>query len=285
MQDEFSDSIFKYFATLIEKETGIQFDEANKYLLLSRLENLVKFLNFPDVLSLWNDIQKNGLNQAAKLLLLDSATNNETSFFRDPKVFDFFKNHFVTNIMAQNPKIRIWCAATSTGQEPYTIAMIMAELKAQGIAKSYEIFGTDISDRVLKQAASGTYSQLEIQRGLPANLMIKYFEQISVESSNFPSFKAKPELSAFMTFKQMNLLHEWPDFGTFDIIFCRNVLIYQSKENKKNIISRFTKVLNPGGYLVLGGAESLLQLSDDFDFETYGNICVHKLKASVKPYT
>jgi chemotaxis protein methyltransferase CheR len=98
--------------------------------------------------------------------------------------------------------------------------------------------------------------------------MIKYFEQIVIESSNLPSFKAKPELSAFMTFKQLNLLHEWPNLGTFDIVFCRNVLIYQSIENKKNIIARFVKVLNPGGFLVLGAAESLLQLSDDFDFVT-----------------
>ncbi|KAB8029776.1 CheR family methyltransferase [Fluviispira multicolorata] len=276
--EEFNDNIFKYFSNLIEKETGIQYDETNKFLLFSRLQNLIKFLNFPDILSLWNDIQRNGLNQSAKLLILDTATNNETSFFRDPKVFDFFKSHFVPKIMEKSEKIRIWCAATSTGQEPYTLAMIMAELKAKGINKSYELLGTDISERVLKQASSGIFSQLEIQRGLSANLMIKYFEQIITETSSLPSYKAKPELSTFMTFKQLNLLHDWPNIGTFDIIFCRNVLIYQSVENKKNIIARFAKLLNPRGYLILGGAESLLQLSNDFDFETYGNICVHRLK-------
>ena len=277
--EDFNENIFKYFSTLIETETGIQYDETNKFLLYSRLQNLIKFLNVPNIDFLWNDIQKNGLNNSAKTLILDIATNNETSFFRDPHVFDFFKSEFVTKKMEKKDKIRIWCAATSTGQEPYTIAMIMSELKENGIKKTYEILATDISERVLNQAKSGTYSQLEIQRGLSASLMLKYFDQVSVELSTLPFFRVKPELSSHITFKQLNLLQNWPDFGMFDIIFCRNVLIYQSIENKKQIISRFSKILSPGGYLVLGGSESLLQLSSDFDVEIYGNASVHKIKS------
>ncbi len=277
--DDFSDQVFKYFSSLIENEIGIQYNETNKFLLYSRIQNLIKFLNIPTIDFLWNDIQKNGLNSSAKSLILDMATNNETSFFRDPHVFDFFKNYFIQNAMEKKDKIRIWCAATSTGQEPYTLAMIMSELKEQGINKPYELLATDISERVLKQAESGIYSQLEIQRGLPAHLMVKYFDQVSLELSSLPFYKAKPKLSANMTFKQLNLLQFRHDFGMFDIIFCRNVLIYQSIENKKLVINKFSKMISPGGYLVLGGSESLMQLSTDFDLEVHGNASVHKLKS------
>ena len=271
-------SMLTYFSALIEKETGIQYNEVNAHHLNSRLNDLSKFLNFSDAELMWADVQKNGLKSAVKSLILDMATNNETSFFRDANVFEFFKTHFISKIMSAKDKVRIWCAATSTGQEPYTIALIMAELKQAGVNKSYEIVCTDISERVLKQAASGIYSQLEIQRGLPAPLLIKYFDQVTTESSQLPSYKAKSELSAHMSFSRLNLLEPFPSMEKFDIIFCRNVLIYQNVENKKNVISRFASVLNSGGYLVLGGAESLLGLSSDYLMEQYGNACVYKLK-------
>ncbi|MES2614102.1 MAG: protein-glutamate O-methyltransferase CheR [Bdellovibrionota bacterium] len=271
--------MLKYFSALIEKETGIQYRDTNEHQLNSRLRDLAKFLNFPDVEALWAEVQKNGLQPAAKSLMLDMATNNETSFFRDQEVFDFFKTHFILKTMATNTnKIRIWCAATSTGQEPYSLALIMAELSRAGTNKYYEILCSDISERVLQQASKGLFSQLEIQRGLPAPLMLKYFDQVTSESSSLPSYRAKPELSAHMTFKRLNLLDPWPNIGTFDIIFCRNVLIYQSVENKKQVIARFTKMLAPGGYLVLGGAESLLGLSTDYTMEQHGRACVYKLK-------
>lgn len=277
--DNYKDHLLNFFSTFIENETGIIYDNSNKYLLLSRVQSLIKQLNFNSIDSLWNDIQANGMNRQLKDLLLDMATNNETSFFRDPKLFDFLKNVYVPKIMTNANKIKIWCAATSTGQEPYSIAMVMNELKEQGIYKSYEIFGTDISDRVLKQAKSGIYSLLEVQRGLPSQYLKKYFDEIHIDNSTTPSYKIKPELSAFMTFKQLNLLQSWPMTEPFDIIFCRNVLIYQSIENKKGVISRFSRLLNPNGYLVLGGAESILQLSDDYEIESYENTTVHRLKS------
>ncbi|APJ03135.1 CheR family methyltransferase [Silvanigrella aquatica] len=278
---ELNDEVFLFFSRFIESEIGIQYNETNRYLLLSRIQNIAKFLNFSDIDSLWKDIKTHGVNESAKSLILDIATNNETSFFRDPHVFDFFKNEFILNIMKNKDKIRIWSAAASTGQEAYSLAMIMSELNEKGLNKSYEIIATDISERVLKQAENGTYSQLEIQRGLPMNLMVKYFDQVSIDNSSLPFYKVKKELSSHIKFMQLNLLNPWHHQGNFDIIFCRNVLIYQSVENKKQIISRFAKMLLPGGYLILGGAESLLQLSNDYDLEVFGNASVHKLKADI----
>lgn len=280
--ENYKDNLIKYFSSLIESETGIQYDDTNKYLLLTRIQSLLKLININSIDSLWNEIQTKGLNSETKSLILDLATNNETSFFRDPKVFEFFKTEFVPKIMANKNRIRIWCAATSTGQEPYSIAIIMAELKEQGINKNYEILATDISDRVLKQAEKGQYTQLEVQRGLSPEHLRKYFIEEISETSLVPIYKVKSEISSFITYKQLNLLHPWPNFEPFDIIFCRNVLIYQSLENKKNVISKFAKLLNPEGYLILGGAESLLQLSNDYDLINYNNVTVHKLKTEIK---
>jgi chemotaxis protein methyltransferase CheR len=158
----------------------------------------------------------------------------------------------------------------------------MAELKELGMNKSYEILATDISDRVLKQAEKGIYSPLEVQRGLSPELLKKYFNEEISDLNLVPNYKVKSEISSFITYKQLNLLHPWPNFEPFDIIFCRNVLIYQSIENKKNVISKFAKLLNPEGYLVLGGAESLLQLSNDYDLINFNNITIHKLKTDFK---
>lgn len=276
--DDINEGIFKYFSLLIENEIGIQYDETNKYLLYNRLQNIVKILNFQDINELWKDIQLNGLQISEKSLILDMATNNETSFFRDPNVFEFFKNEFLLKIKSNSEKIRVWSAAASTGQEMYYVAMIFEELKEKGINKNYEILGTDISDRVLKQAENGMYSQLEIQRGLPAQMMVKYFEQVQTEDSTLPYYRIKPQLKSKITLKQINLLQYWPEIGRFDIIFCRNFLIYLSVENKKKIIDRFTKILNPEGFLILGGAESLIQLSERFEVVIYKNATVYKLK-------
>ena len=274
--------MLKYFSSLIEKETGIQYSEVNGHLLLNRLNDLAKFLGLEDAGALWADVRKNGLTPVAKAHALDLATNNETSFFRDVEVFDFFKTQFVPKATASAAGIRIWCAAISTGQEPYGLAMILSELRSAGIHRNYQILATDISDRVLQRAASGIYSQLEVQRGLPAPMLIKYFDQVTDASSNFPRFRIKSELSAHITFKLRNLLESWPVGESFDIVFCRNVLIYQNVENKKAVIARIAALLAPGGYLVLGGAESLLGLSDEFEIEQYGKACVYRVKSRLK---
>ncbi len=274
-----SPDVFGFFASLIEKETGIRYDKSNSHLLEGRLREFVKVTGYENMDSLWTQVRHKGLNTKERETLLDLATNNETSFFRDQEVFDFFKGEFVSKIFKPNEKLRIWCAATSTGQEPYSLAIIMAQLNESGILRDYSILATDLSERVLSQAKSGLYSQLEVHRGLSPQLLDRYFDEELGKGLPQPYFRVKPSLARNITFRRQNLLEPWIDHGPFHIVFCRNVLIYQDVEMKQKIIGRLAKVLTPGGYLVLGGAESLVGISDDFVSEQFGKACVYKLRS------
>jgi len=269
-----------YFAQLIEKEIGIQYNSVNSHMLENRLHDLAKSLGFGDFESFWSDLKNRTLRPSEKEAILDAATNNETSFFRDVEIFDFFKNDFLPK-QTSSP-LRVWCAASSTGQEPYSLAMVLAQLKDAGQPRRYEILATDFSERVLKQAQSGVYSQLEVQRGLSPAMLARFFEPNTGEKSTPSRFKIKSELSSSITFKRLNLLDPWSHRDRFDIIFCRNVLIYQDVENKRKVIARLSSALAPGGYLVLGGAESLMGLSNDFEMQIFGKACVYKLKPNLK---
>lgn len=277
-----SNDIFRYFSSLIEKEIAIQYTSVNGHLLENRLRDLAKTLGHDSVEAFWTEVQTRGLRTAERDMILDLATNNETTFFRDPEVFEFFRNEFIPNSSSAKSTIKIWCAACSTGQEPLSLTITLAQLRDQGVVREFELLATDFSDRVLNQAKAGLYSQLEVQRGLPAAMLVRYFDQVAIEGSSLPRFKVKAELLRNTTFRRLNLIEPWPNLGQFDIIFCRNVLIYQDVESKKRVIARLANALNPGGYLVLGGAESLLGLSTDFEMQIFGKACVYKLIQSLK---
>lgn len=270
--------ILKYFSDLIERETGIVYNANNSLMLENRLRDLARSLGSTDVDALWAEVQSKGLTNVQREMVLDLATNNETSFYRDPEVFEFFKDHFLKGLPTSCAQVRIWCAACSTGQEPYSLSMILNEYQKTPGAKPYSILATDFSERVLKQAQSGVYSQLEVQRGLSALSLVRCFEQLKSENTVLPKFKIKQEFMRNLSFRRLNLLENWGNHGPFEIIFCRNVLIYQDVENKKKVIAKMAKLLTPGGYLVLGGAESLLGLSSDFEMRQFGKACVYQIK-------
>ena len=270
-----------FFSQLIEKEIGIQYNEINRHLLENRLHDLAKNLGFQDFSNFWQDLKGRSLRTNERDLLLDMATNNETTFFRDTEIFEYFRNEFLPKFKGST--LRIWCAASSTGQEPYSLSMTLSEYKmAGGAIGAYEILATDYSERVLQQAKLGIYSQLEVQRGLAPNLLARYFEPYASDQSTMSKFKIKSEISRSVVFKRTNLLEPWHHRDAFNIIFCRNVLIYQDIENKRKIISRLAESLTPGGILVLGGAESLLGLSSDFEMQIFGKACTYKLKSTFK---
>lgn len=263
-----------YFSQFIQKELGIVYSEFNRFQLQNRLEEVSRIVGAADPVAL-QKMAMEKMTPDLKQLILDIATNNETSFFRDPKLFKAVEDSALHSIAGANgANFRIWSAACSNGQEPYSLAMILDQIKDKSsLSTAPKILATDISSRVLEKAAKGRYSQLEIQRGLPAPLLIKYFKK---DDENF--WTVSPALKAMVEFRKLNLLDSFSSLGQFDVIFCRNVLIYQNVENKIRILDKLTECLKPGGYLVLGAGESLIGLSENFETVKSNESIFYRLK-------
>lgn len=273
-----SDLVLPFFQKYIESELGIVYAEHNSFQLQNRLEEIAKFMGLSTVDQLY-DLAQKGIVGSFRQLLLDVATNNETSFFRDINVFRALENSILPNLAERTNlkrKIRIWSAACSTGQEALTVSMIIHEfIQKQNRPLTYSLLATDISNRVIEKAKSASYTQLEVQRGLPAQLLIKYF---SKEENSI--WKAKKDLTKDISYESLNLKNPFPFADRFDLVFCRNVLIYQSVPSKIEILKKITDQLVPGGFLILGSGESLLGLSSDYA-QTYsdGAVVYQKLEA------
>jgi chemotaxis protein methyltransferase CheR len=255
MRDE---EVLLYFAHYIERELGIVYSKDNFFQLQNRLEDIARTLGLSDMASLQSAIAS-GTNARARQLLLDRATNNETSFFRDPKLFKAIADSILS---APNPgrPLRIWSAASSTGQEALSLAMLLSD-DLRNLARNFEfeILATDICERALERARSSHYTDLEVQRGLAPALLEKHFTKSS------EGWTARPELRKRVNYRSLNLKHPF-DFPTlFDVILCRNVLIYQTVPAKIDILTRITRQLAPAGLLVLGSGESMLGLSNEYD--------------------
>lgn len=257
------DEVLKFFSNYIEAELGIVYAEHNHYQLEHRLEEIAKVTGSKSIEDLYERL-KNGISGHVKQLLLDSATNNETSFFRDPKVFAAIEEAVLKkyqNFVEQREKLRIWSAASSTGQEALSIAILVKEYNEKNhTAIDLRILGTDISDRVLERAQSGIYNQIEMGRGLSELQITKYFQ-----NTDKNQWQASFNLTQHIEFKKFNLKSSIPLSEKFHIILCRNMLIYQSVEGKKEILNRITTNLMPGGFLILGAGESLMGLSSDYE--------------------
>ena len=213
---------------------------------------------------------------ALKELLLDLATNNETSFFRDQKIFKAI-GKVVLNAVSGNAlntrRLDIWSAASSTGQEAISLSILINEYNLSAKDKvDYSILATDISERVLSRAKDATYTQLEVQRGLSEALLAKYFQRIE------DRFQAKSEIRRHIEFKKLNLKEAFPFSQKFHLVLCRNVLIYQNVERKKDILNRIAATLVPRGFLVLGSGESLLGVSSDFESENVDGAIIYRKK-------
>jgi chemotaxis protein methyltransferase CheR len=275
-----TDEQLRFFSKFIESQIGIVYSDSNLYQLEGRLEAVAKALGLSNTNELWVRAAS-GFDITLKKLLLDTATNNETSFFRDKSLFKAVETLagqglLGTSSISGTRQIRVWSACCSTGQEPYSIAIALSEVLAKTPnAFTFQILASDYSDRALTQARSGVYSQLEVQRGLPITLLMKYFEQVGTADE----WKVRDQLRSRINFDNFNLLEPWSFVGKFDLIFLRNVLIYQSVENKKVVIQKIQSYLNEGGHFALGAAESLMGLSDSFDqIQSEGSI-LYKLKA------
>lgn len=252
---------FQLFSTLVRDRSGLVLTEDKVYLLESRLVPLARQRGLNTLEDLANELRRSN-DEKLKEDITDAMTTNETFFFRDNKPFDIFKENILPHLLATrtNTKtLRIWNAACSTGQEPYSIAMLLKEEAAKMAGWRVEILATDISNEVLEKAKSGLYSQFEVQRGLPIQLLIKYFQQMG------EMWQIDSSIRAMVKFKKVNLLENFSILGGFDVIFCRNVLIYFDHATKAQVLAQMHKILARDGALFLGGAETVLGICDDLN--------------------
>ncbi len=251
---------FELYKDLLYEKSGLVITPDKSYLLDSRLTPVARKWNFMSIELM--TLQLRALPDADLVRdVVEAMTTNETSFFRDTKPFHEFENTILPAMIkarANTKTLRIWCAAASSGQEPYSLAMILKEKEAQLRGWKIEIVATDISEDILEQAKRGIYSQFEVQRGLPVTYLLKYFEQINEK------WRIKDDVRGMIKFGYFNLLSDMSRLGMFDVIFCRNVLIYFDEKTKAKTLEKMAGRLEKDGFLFLGGAETVLGLTDKF---------------------
>ena len=250
---------YEYLRKFLKDSSGLDLSADKHYLIESRLLPIARKASLPGIAELVQKL-KGGSTPIANQVI-EAMTTNETFFFRDKVPFDHFREAIMPEILqarASRRSIRIWCAAGSTGQEPYSLAMCLKEMGAALAGWRVEILATDLSLEVMEKSKAGLYSQFEVQRGLPIQMLVKYFKQTG------ELWQINPEIRAMVQHRQINLLHDFSQLGVFDIIFCRNVLIYFDQDTKINIFGRLAKTMEQDGFLVLGAAETVVGLTDVF---------------------
>jgi chemotaxis protein methyltransferase CheR len=251
---------YDFLRKCLKERSGLVLSGDKQYLVESRLLPVARkagMASLGELVSTLKNDQADGLMAS----VVEAMTTNETFFFRDKAPFEIFRTVVLPALLAARRAsriIRIWCAAASTGQEPYSLAIAMKEMGANVAGWRIELIATDLSNDVLEKARQGIYSQFEVQRGLPIQLLIKYFSQAG------DMWQIAPEIRAMVKFQQFNLLSDLSRLGMFDLIFCRNVLIYFDQETKISLLNRLSQMIAADGYLVLGAAETVIGLTDSF---------------------
>ncbi|WP_075215309.1 CheR family methyltransferase [Mongoliimonas terrestris] len=251
---------YDFLRQFLKTRSGLVLSNEKQYLIESRLLPVARKAGLASIAAL---VSK--LRDPRETLLADAVveamTTNESFFFRDKVPFDHFNQLMLPQMLERRSarrQLRIWCAAASTGQEPYSIAMCLKEMGPKLAGWRVEIIGTDISNEVLDRAKAGVYTQFEVQRGLPIQNLLKYFTQTGDQ------WTISAELRSMVQWRKFNLLDSFASLGQFDIVFCRNVLIYFDQPTKADILNRIGKAMAPDGYMVLGAAETVVGLSDAF---------------------
>jgi len=251
---------FDMFATLLKQRSGLVLTKDKAYLLESRLMPVARKWNMKGLDELASTVRTRK-DEALLRDITEAMTTNESSFFRDQRPFDLFRQVVLPKLMesrAAKRQIRIWSAACSSGQEAYSLAMLLAEDAAKLAGWRIEIVGTDISAEMVERAKAGIYTQFEVQRGLPIQMLVKHFKQQG------DKWQIGPNLRQMVSFREWNLLGDLGGLGQFDIVFCRNVLIYFDQPTKTKVLEGIVRQMPPDGVLYLGGAETVLGITDRF---------------------
>lgn len=251
---------YEFLRKLLKERSGLMLSADKQYLLESRLLPVARKAGVASLPELVVKLRGAGA-EALTVEVVEAMTTNESFFFRDKLPFEHFQNFILPALLAtraRQKRIRIWCAAASTGQEPYSLAMVLKEMSRQTEGFRIEIIGTDISTEVLEKAKVGLYSQFEVQRGLPIQLLVKNFTQVG------EMWQIASDVRAMVQFRPLNLLRDFSSLGMMDIVYCRNVLIYFDQATKIDVIDRIAKLTAPDGFLSLGAAETVVGLTDSF---------------------
>lgn len=269
---------FNYVRTMAQENAAIVLGEDKLYLVESRLSPLAERHGFQSLRALIQALRQAQTFGALHRQAIDALTTNETLFFRDRHPFDALIDTVLPMLIKARGDLRrisIWSAASSTGQEAYSIAMLIREKFPELNSWKVSILGTDLSDTVLAQARSGSYSQIEVNRGLPAPYLVKYFSQ-----GKDARWTVSPEIRSMVQFKSFNLIGSWADIPVFDIIFVRNVLIYFGVDKKREVLNQIASRLPKDGYLALGSAETPMMVTERFEPRPVGKAQFYQLARS-----
>ena len=270
----------KPLAQYVYSLSGISLDEKKAYLFESRFGPMLDDLGLGSYIDLITKA-RNDLSRKLEQKIIDAITTNETLFFRDTSPFEVLQHKILPDLIdsrtarstgALPVRLKIWSAACSTGQEVYSIAIVLKELLSGNPRYNISLMGTDLSDAAIAQASYGQYNRFEIERGLPGDKLRKYFEV------NGTSWKIRDEIRSMATFRKLNLMQPFNHLGKFDIIFCRNVAIYFTVEDRKNLFERLADMLEPDGCLIIGSTESLTGVCDRFEAKRHIRSIYYQLK-------
>jgi len=251
---------FDFLATMLKERSGLVLTRDKAYLLETRLMPVARRRNLKGLEELVDSLRIDR-DEELENLVTEAMTTNESLFFRDTKPFDQFRDLVLPKLMQNRAgvkKLRIWSAACSSGQEPYSLAMMISEDAAKLAGWRVEIVATDISTEMLAKAEAGMYTQFEVQRGLPITYLVKYFNQVG------DKWQIDEKIREMVTYKDFNLLKSPAPLGQFDVVFCRNVLIYFDQPTKAAVLQNVAQQMPQDGILYLGGAETVLGVTDKF---------------------
>jgi chemotaxis protein methyltransferase CheR len=265
---------FDYIRRLVHERAAIVLEPGKEYLAESRLVPVARAEGFATIAELVARLQADPRSVLHRKVV-EAMTTNETTFFRDVHPFEALRQHVLPALIAARAETRaltIWCGASSSGQEPYTIAMVLRHHFPELADWNVRIVATDIARSMLERTREGLYSQLEVNRGLPAPMLVKWFTKEGTH------WRVKPELRAMIETVELNLAASWPPLPQCDVVFMRNVLIYFDVATKQRILERVRRLLRPDGWLFLGGAETTLNVDDQFERVPLGRATTYRLK-------
>ncbi|KJG18558.1 CheR family methyltransferase [Photobacterium angustum] len=269
-----NDQEYREFCRFLESQCGIVLGDSKQYLVRSRLSPLVNRFSLSSLSDLLQNVLS-GRNRELRIAAVDAMTTNETLWFRDGYPFTVLSDKILPELAANKKPIKIWSSASSSGQEPYSMAMTVLETQAKrpGLLPSIQITATDISQTMLETCRAGVYDNLALSRGLSPERRRMFFED-----NGDGRMRVNNKVKQMVNFRQQNLKDSYALLGKFDIIFCRNVLIYFSPEMKSKVLNQLAASLNPGGYLFLGASESLTGLTEKFEMIRCNPGIIYKLR-------